>query len=114
MNEIISILPSTLLGWIATVLTTAASVAYIYSKARKNDMDVLRQSNDDLRAAHDDNTNKINELQIQVNKLSEKIKVLETTNKTLEDLVKSALSDFFTKNPKLAFEVAKKIGGEKE
>lgn len=76
-------------------------------------MQILRQSNDDLRSAHDDNTKKIEELQIQVKELSVKVQVLETTNKTLEDLVKGALADFFTHNPKMAFEIAKVIQDEK-
>lgn len=112
MSEIISVLPTTLLGWIATVLTTGASVIIIFSRIRNSDMQILRQSNEDLRLAHDDNTQKINELQKTVKELCDKVKVLETTNKTLEDLVKSALEHFFKENPKMAFEIAKVVGGE--
>ena len=109
MSEIISILPTTLLGWVATVLTTIASVSIIFSRLRQSDMQILRQSNIDLRAAHDDNTKKIEELQIQINDLKSVITELKTTNKTLEDLVKAALATFFKENPKMAFEIAKAI-----
>jgi flagellar biosynthesis/type III secretory pathway M-ring protein FliF/YscJ len=109
MSDFVSILPNTLMGWITTVLATIATVVVIFNKIRQSDMQILRQSNEDLRAAHDDNTKKIEELQIEVHKLSDKIRLLENTNKTLEDLVKTALEQFFKENPKMAFKIAKDI-----
>jgi len=109
MNEIVTILPSTLVGWIATVLATVASVAFIFSKVRERDMSMLRQSNDDLRAAHDDNTRVINEMNVKITTLERKVVDLEKHNQTLEDLVVTALKQFFSENPKLAKEIKDKI-----
>ena len=112
MSELVSILPSTLIGWIATVLATGASVTFIFSRVRQNDMTLLRQTNEDLRAAHNDNTEKIEVLQKQVDELCGKVKVLEKTNKTFEDIITVALKQFFETNPQMAVEMQELVNKE--
>lgn len=109
MDPVTSILPTTLFGWIATILTTAASVTFIFSKIRSNDLQILRDSNADLRLAHSDNVKLLESMKQEIEILKNKVKVLEHANKTLEDLVVVALKQFFFENPKVADDLKKEV-----
>lgn len=111
MNELLQSLPTTLVGWIAAILATSSSILFIFSKIRKNDMDILRQSNVDLRAAIDDNQRALEKMHDNIIILNGKVADLEKKNKTLEDLVVVALKQYFFENPTLAKDIQKKITG---
>ena len=107
MENFLLNIPSSPIGWIGLFFTGAASAALFLNRVRTYDLKILRESNQDLRTAHDDNSSKIATLEKTVDDLYKKVKVLEETNKTLEDLVILALKQYFTNNPGMAKDLKK-------
>jgi Tfp pilus assembly protein PilO len=101
-----------LTGFMETLLLVAAivvGVIYIFSNVRKQDLEVLRSSNDDLRKAIDDKTKEIEVLQAhlqvvenQMGIVQQKVYSLEKQNGDLQSLVKAALVNYFQNNPEIA------------
>lgn len=111
MEQFITGVPTTLIGWIMTILFTVGAVLYFGSKVRRNDMEVLRNANSDLRSTLDDNSKEIITMRTQIDLLILKVADLEKRNKTLEDLVVVALKQYFFENPTLAKDIQKKVTG---
>lgn len=95
-------IPTNLTGFFIMVFVCLAAGVYIFSNVRKNDMSVLRDANKDLRATLTDNNTRIITLESETKLLITKVTTLEQHNKTLEDLVVTALKQYFFENPKVA------------
>lgn len=93
----------------AAVIGIIGGVAYLMSRLRKSDMELLRANNDDLRKSLDDNTKKVTFMQTEIKTLNDKVNALEKQNKTLEDLVVVALKQYFFENPTVAEGVGKSV-----
>ena len=109
MEQSLLAVPQTLVGWIATLLFTGASMAYIFSRIRRNDMQILRDANADLRIFHEDNVKALTKMKEEIKILSIKVDILENKNRTLEDLVVVALKQFFFEHPDVANTVKKEL-----
>lgn len=96
----------TLPGFLISIAVVAVGITYIFSQIRSNDMKILRDSNEDLRKSLADNDAKTLKLETQVKELTSKVDILEKRNRTLEDLVVTALKQFFFENPKMAKDIA--------
>jgi uncharacterized protein YlxW (UPF0749 family) len=79
-----------------------AGIIYFFSTVRKQDLEVLRSSNIDLRASIKDSQSKMETMQVEINTLKSQVETLEKKNKTIEDLVLTALKQYFFENPKVA------------
>lgn len=95
MEQFITTLPTTLLGWITLFITVSGSIIFLMSKVRKTDLELLRGANTDLR-------NSLDDLRKEVDQLKTQVKGLENRNKTLEDLAITALKQYFFENPVVA------------
>lgn len=102
MENFITQLPTTPIGWIAFIFVIAGAVIYFFSRIRKSDMELLRQTNEDQGK-------RIDFLEEEVKRLNVKVGDLEHANKTLEDLVVVALKQFFFENPEMAKNLKNKI-----
>ena len=100
--------PLTVLSFIG--LTAVAGVWFV-SRVRKNDMDSLREFNKDLIARDEERGKQIAEMGLNIKSLQDKVLNLEKHNKTLEDLVTTALKQYFFENPVVAQNMQKKILG---
>jgi len=112
MEQFITTLPNTFLGWISTIIVILSGVVVVFNKIRNDDLKTLRDSNKDLRDAHDDNNKKIEELEKSLKLLAEKVLVLESEKKTIQDLVVLALEAYFENNPSEALKTKTKIKTE--
>lgn len=100
---------NTVLNVILAASAIIVGIVYIFSSIRKQDIQVLRNSNEDLRSSIDDKTTEIQTLQThlsimeaQVGVLQQKVFSLEKQNGDLQTLVKEALLSYFQNNPKVA------------
>lgn len=109
MEQFVTGIPTTLIGWMGTISIVILGGIYLVSRIRKNDMEVLRSANIDLRASLDDNSRELVQMRSEINTLMIKVSDLEKKNKTLEDLVVVALKQFFFENPTVAKDLHKKI-----
>lgn len=109
MDQFFSNIPTTPWGWAVSLIFTALLIFYLFNKVRENDMKILRDANTDLRDSIEDAEKKIVGLNTQVAILNEKVAILEKKNKTLEDLVITALKQYFFENPKVASTLHKAI-----
>lgn len=109
MEQFLTALPTTIIGWISTIIVVVGAVLYLISRVRRNDMKVLREANDDLRKRDEDRTKEMQEMHIEIATLIAKVDVLEKRNKTLEDLVVVALKQYFFENPSMAGQIEKAI-----
>ena len=105
MEQFITALPHTFLGWLSTILVIVGGVVLLFNRIRNSDLQTLRESNNDLRNAHKDNTRKILELEMNVQLLMDKVSIIESEKKTIQDLVIIALESYFEKNPTEAIHV---------
>jgi hypothetical protein len=96
MEQFITTIPHSIPGAVVGAATIFTAFAFI----RRNDLKLLRETNDDLRQAHGDNQEKIALMAEQIKVLQIELAVLKKSNKTLGDLVQSALVEYFKKNPK--------------
>lgn len=96
-------------AFVGLVVIVITAILYLFSRIRQNDMKILRESNKDLREAIDDKGSKITGLEHAVNTLEYKVGDLEKRNRTLEDLVVTALKQYFFENPTVANKLEKKI-----
>lgn len=98
-------LPTTIYGWIAIIAAIIAGFVLI----RRNDIKAITENADQLRKILEDKVKQINDMQTQINHLQVEIDGLKKTNKTLEDLVLTALKQYFFENPKIATSLQEKI-----
>lgn len=105
-------LPTNLYGWIAIISAVIAAGVWIRQQKIKS----IIQANDELRKRLDDKDDEIVDLNKKINNqqvkmdtqqetikgMQDEIKGLQRANKTLEDLVVTALKQFFFENPKVA------------
>lgn len=91
-------LPSNLYGWLALIAIIISSVLFI----GRNDIKAIRENASDLRSILEDKDKEINLMKVQLQELMVKVEVLEKRNRTLEDLVVTALKQYFFENPKVA------------
>lgn len=75
-------------------------------------MTILRNANKDLRDTLEDNNGRIMILENEVKTLNVKVESLEKRNKTLEDLVITALKQYFFENPKVASQLKDIVSGQ--
>lgn len=113
MEQIITSIPNSLAGFLVTVFITVASFITIFSKIRKDDMSTLREANKDLRDSISDGEKRMKLLESEVSRLIEKVDFLDKRNKTLEQLVISALEQYFTDNPAIANRIQNVITNQK-
>ena len=104
--------PTTLTPLLTTILVGAViivGIVYVFSSIRKQDLEVLRGSNEDLRAAIADKTNELTIVKTQMASvetmmatLQQRVLTLEKQNGDLQSLVKEALINYFQTNPNIA------------
>ena len=102
MDAFFKNLPNNPISWVVAIGAVIIAIIYTFSQVRKSDMDVLRNANNDLRNTLTDNEKRISSLETEIKSLMVKVEVLEKRNKTLEDLVITALKQYFFENPKVA------------
>ena len=102
MDVIFHSLPSTPIGWFAFILVGALGGISFLSRVRANDLKILRQTNQDQGE-------RIKLLEAAVSRLEEHVRNLEGQNKTLDDLVVTALKYYFMENPNIASELKAKV-----
>lgn len=107
MDTLITQIPTTLTGIFALVLVIIAGGIYLANRIRSGDLQLLRETNEDLRKAHNDNDEKIKKLIEDVKSLTEKVAKLEHEKKGLETLVIEALELYFQRNPEQAKKLRK-------
>lgn len=103
---------SVVIGIIISLSIIVVAIAFIFSKIRENDMTILRNANKDLRDTLEDNNGRIMILENEVKTLNVKVESLEKRNKTLEDLVITALKQYFFENPKVASQLKDIVSGQ--
>lgn len=105
-------LPTTIYGWIAIAATIVAAAVWIRQQKIKS----IIEANDELRKRLDDKDNEIVDLNKKIddqnktiddqNKtiagMQEEIKAVQRSSKTMQDLVVSALKQFFLEHPEVA------------
>ena len=109
MEQFLMNLPNSPIGWIALFFTGVASALLFINTVRRNDLTILRESNKDLRDSLSDNEKKLNELEKRVEQLTAEVKILEGKNKTLQELVATALKEYFIGNPEVAIKLNQKL-----
>lgn len=98
-------LPNSIYGWLAIVAVIISSILFI----KRNDIKAIRENASDLRSILEDKDKEINLMKIQLQELIGKVEVLEKRNRTLEDLVVTALKQYFFENPKVAGTLQDKV-----
>jgi cell division protein FtsB len=91
-----------ILAVIGAITLAALAVFYVFSSVRKQDMEVLRTTNDDLRKNIDDKGREIRDMKVEMQNLRDRVDILEKSNKTLEDIFRAALAEYFQKHPEIA------------
>lgn len=99
-----------ILAYISIFVAVFVGTLYLGSRVRKQDMQLLRESNQDLRDAMDDNNRKIGDLTSKVELLSKQVVQLQSEKSELTDLVIRALTQYFNDNPTIAQVVKAKLG----
>ena len=105
MEQFLLSLPNSLLGWVATGFLVLGGLILFFNKTRREDSEVLRTSNDDLRKRMDDQDKTMDSLKVEVAKLTRRVEELMTENKSFEDLIVLALDHYFQSNPAIAIEM---------
>ena len=98
----LSTVPQTIAGWVVMLLAGLASVSYLWSRVRANDLNILRATNQDQG-------DRIRLLESAVVRLETQVHDLIKQNKTLEDLVAMALKQYFFEHPDIAKGLQEKI-----
>jgi uncharacterized protein YlxW (UPF0749 family) len=109
MENFITHIPTQPVEWMILAATGIVAALWLFNRIRRQDMDVLRISNNDLRVALEDNAKKIENLTNTVTDLQNKVIALESKNQTLQDLVIVALEEYFNNNPEVAKTIQKKL-----
>ena len=91
-------LPTSIYGWIAVAAAILGGIVFIRQQAIRSVYD----ANKELRAIVEDQKKEMEVMKAKVLDLQEQVKTLQRQNKTLEDLVITALKQFFFENPKMA------------
>ena len=102
MNEFFSQLPTSIVGWIALIGFAFLTFAQVILLIRRNDVKVLRESNDDLRE-------RIEELTLNVQLFKKQLADLRSANVFLVDIVNNALSVYLEKHPQAVTRIKSKI-----
>ena len=109
MEQFLGSAPTTLIGWVGTLLIIVGSFSFYWRQRRNEDLKILRETNRDqgdrialLEKSVKDQDNSITILKGQVI-------ALETKNKTLEDLVAIALKSYFFEHPEIATAMTEKV-----
>lgn len=105
MENLFLELPTTPMGVFVMTLTIIAGVLWLVNRIRREDLKLLRESNDDLRKAHEDNEKQILVLKEEVGYLKMEVQKLKSEKKNLETLVVEALELYFQRNPKEALKL---------
>ena len=105
MENFITQLPNTLIGWITTVFIVAGAVVLFFNRLRSQDLSTLRDTNKDLNDRVDllEKAQKTANDQIEI--LRQQIEILKTENKSFQDLIVLALDHYFQANPAIAIEL---------
>lgn len=109
MEQFITSIPNTFFGWIITMIIAVTGLVTGITIIRRNDMKLLRETNEDLRQAHKDNQDKINVLETKIDDMRKEFEQLKISNMTLENLVRNSLIEFFRQNPKEARRIGTQI-----
>lgn len=91
-----------ILGIAGFFLLAILGIFNLVSRVRQQDMALLRGTNEDLRKSIDDKGKEIRDMKVQMQAMSDRLVGLENSNSTLEQLVKTALKEYFSNNPKTA------------
>lgn len=102
MEVFITQLPQSPIGWITLFGFSILTITQVVLTVRRNDIKVLRESNEDLRG-------RINDLEITVRTLTEKIDHLKGSNTFLTEVVQLALVSYFESNPSLTKIIKKEV-----
>lgn len=109
MESFFASIPTTPQGWFITFILLIIACFYLFSRVRRQDMELLRKANTDLRLSINDGEKKIEVMQSEVKILTEKVIGLEKENRTISDLVVTALKQYFFENPTIASDMKKSI-----
>lgn len=111
MNNLLN--SSTIPAWFLLAVSIILGVLYLLSRVRREDLQTLRDSNQDLRDAINDNNKHIAQLETKVNMLGDQVKILNTQNSEMIDLIVRALTIYFHDNPAIAQLMQGKVEAEK-
>lgn len=103
------ITPDIATGWVASLIVVAGGVSYLFKNIRSRDLQELRDFNKDLlqkteflKKEQEDQQTLLKEQQKKIEGLTAEVIALKKHNKTLEDLVVTALTRYFNENPQMA------------
>ncbi len=105
MESILTQVPNTLIGWIATIFVTIGAVFVFFNRKRTQDLQTLRDTNKDLTDRVDLLEKGQKESSQQIELLKRQIELLKTENKSFQDLIVLALDHYFQANPAIAIEM---------
>jgi hypothetical protein len=106
MEGLITDLPHTIYGWVALAGFGIFTVIQLVLLVRRNDIKVLRDSNEDLRKAIQDSERRISELTTAVGNLEKEVKRLKENNTFLQEIVSKSLAVYFEVHPKEVVAIA--------
>ena len=109
MTQLSTFTPQTLTDWAGVLSLIASTVLYFFSRLGRQDIALLRQTNDDLRHRLGDQDRQIKLLSGQLGDINTKLSELEGKHSSLEDLVVRALTSYFEENPMAAVDQQKSL-----
>jgi flagellar biosynthesis/type III secretory pathway M-ring protein FliF/YscJ len=109
MEGLITDLPNTIYGWVVLFGFGVFTVIQLVLLVRRNDIKILRDSNNDLRSAIQDSERRISELTRAVENLEKEVKRLKENNTFLQEIVSKSLAVYFEVNPREVAKIANKI-----
>ena len=95
------------LFWV--LVAVLAGVILIFNRVRSQDIKILRESNQDLRDAIEDKGNQIDKLKDEVVKLQAEVGSLSDSATHFEDLIVTALNQYFQSNPGVVVDLQMKL-----
>lgn len=105
MEQFLTDIPSTPMGWIAVIALIISAGLYIRRtdiKSIKERLGESEKANDELRKRLDDKDEENRGMRIELETVKTKMDVLDKQHRTIQDLVVTALKQYFFENPTVA------------
>lgn len=95
MDTLIFQLPNSIYGWIAVAAAILGGIVFIRQQGLKS----VYEANKELRQIVEDRAKEIETMKVAIKDLQDQVAVLQKANKTFEDLIITALKQYFFENP---------------
>lgn len=102
METFLTQIPNSFASWIGALVIVAGGITYFFKTVRAKDLEELRKFNKDLLDRTDFLQGKVENLEKNNKELNSKVEALQEHNRTLADLVVTALKQYFFENPDVA------------